>query len=136
MNLACQIFLILNLLILNACQMGPQLSESTDFYEDSGRFYLHTLGSRAKVSRVYIDGKEIKDTERLDKEGIVQKAGEHEIEFEGTPMATGLEEIDYKMQKNQDLHLYYCESNQSFHWFAGLDKKQVEAKKKALCGSQ
>lgn len=120
-------------MLLMGCQIKPTLSETRDFNEDSGRVFVHHLqDTNNPNTKVMIDGEEVSDLGLLDQFGIKQSEGEHEIEFVDLPLDSGISEIDYKVQKNKDLHLFYCKGNGSFHWFMMPQGKSV-SKDKVAC---
>lgn len=129
------ILLLATILFTSACQLSPVLLDANDPYEDEdvGRLYFHQIRNNpldpSENTKVLLDGKEITDLNRLDTAGVPQKSGEHEIEFMSLPSNSGLEEMDYKIKKGQELHLYYCQSDGSFHWYSnpvGVQKKKTE----------
>ncbi len=108
---------VLLCLLTTGCQVSTKLAETPDFNEPGGRLFVHQMGQHSTDTKILIDGQEVKDLKQLDHDGVVQKIGEHEIEFKGLPNDSGLSEIDYRINKNRDLHLYYCETDGSFHWY-------------------
>lgn len=89
--------------------------------EETGKFYFHKIKAseeekiKASELEIFIDGQKATDLEVLDKKGIEQREGKHKIDIKGKKINFGLSEIDYNIKRNQELHLYFCESDKSFH---------------------
>lgn len=112
------LFIAPTLVVFLGCQITPQLSKTPDFNEESGRLFIHRLSAEATGQpRVLIDGHEVSDLNLLDQFGIVQNEGEHELELFDLPVDSGISEIDYRIKRDRDLHLYYCKEDGSFHWY-------------------
>ena len=121
------------LLLFLGCQVNPKLSETPDFNENVGKLYVHQITNKAvNKTKVFIDGEEIRDLALLDQTGVIQTVGEHEVEFFNLPVDSGISEIDYKIQKNRDLHLYYCQDDGSFHWYMRKSGDSL-ARVKSIC---
>jgi len=113
--------LLIVLTITPLILLGCQSSSSSKQVNETGKLFFHSINDNFpatnKKIEIVIDGKKIDRYEDLDKRGITQQIGGHEIGFLGLPFDSGLNEIDYNIKKDQNFHLYYCELDGSFHGY-------------------
>jgi hypothetical protein len=115
------------LLVASSCQFSPSLAETRDFNHHDSRFYLHTdIKDRKAQSRpgkrIFIDNQEAKNLDELDKKGLSLRTGEHRIKITDENSGSS-KDFNYKVEPDKEYHLFYCENDDSVHWYA-FDKNQ------------
>jgi hypothetical protein len=96
----------------------------------TGKIYFHKINLEKEKSKfeVYLDGKKVNDLDKLDAYGISLPAGQHNLKLKGLSFNPGLEEIKYDLKPNQELHLYYCEEDGSFHNYTNFTDEERQIK--------